>query len=58
MSNQKHPAHNIKTTFQTALELAFKRAFETNKCKHLAEFVITHPDGKTHKCIKCNEYYK
>jgi len=27
-------------------------------CVHEATFVMTHPDGQTHTCIKCGEFYK
>gem|GEM_PF-5784596 len=57
--NHKLPWQNsIKTKLQTALELAFGKAFESHKCNHVPEFVITHPDGKKHKCMKCGEWYK
>ncbi len=26
-------------------------------CVHESTFVITHPDGITHTCIKCGEFY-
>ncbi len=27
-------------------------------CVHEPTFVIMHPDGKTHTCIKCGEFYR
>lgn len=57
--NRKKPNNSYnKTQFQTALELAFSKALgKKSLCIHTAEFVITHTEGKTRKCMKCGEWY-
>lgn len=39
-------------------ELGLSALHGNEACVHEPTFVIMHPDGKTHTCIKCGVYYE